>query len=329
MNTYASSKVWTEEAMDEATKAAFVASVKDAPNGAMTKLSSASTDITRRILRENRFVDAILPEKPITVGQMHRPVDESTQGGVQEIGYVLQDIEPNSPSATTVAFSAGPKQRTFRGAFYRVDIGRDETPELYKHVDELATYSYDLRSLIVDNMLRDFDQIPDYRFIATIDGITGSDVAANGSGGHRQYREVIGQITRETYKATLRPLIDANLNNGVFLMNRATAIEFLGWGRDEIGGDLSEKLMLEGLSVLETFKLHGIPHIATIKTALVPLGRVYHFVPSNWFGRHYVYEDTKVFVERKKDYVYTSASRKYGIGIGNNAGCAQTNFTDL
>jgi hypothetical protein len=57
-----------------------------------------------------------------------------------------------------------------------------------------------------------------------------------------------GGITRDTYKEVLSKLEDQNLNNGIILMNRRTAKEFLSWDRSEIGGDLAQDLFKQGLS---------------------------------------------------------------------------------
>lgn len=329
--SYGNSRVWTEEAMDTMTKAAFVQGVRDLPNGEAVKLSAELSDVTRRVLLENAFLPHIIEPKPITASEWIPNVGTTAVSavGVSEIGFKLCNLEPYSPGGRDTPFTAGPQQRTFRGEYYKITIGREETPELYKHVDELASYDYDIRSLLVDTMLRHLDNRQDYRFIATVDAITGSDPNANGAGNYRQYRTVSGSVEKETYKQTLRPLIDAQLNNGVFLMNRQTALEFLAWNAIDIGDENASRMFQQGLNALDKFEIHGVPHIVTIKADLVPIGRVYHFVPQNWLGRHYIYEDTKVFVKREKDYIHTSASRKYGVGIGHMAGVAATQFLNV
>lgn len=325
--TYMQSPVWAEEQLDGVKQASFAAGLRDLPNGEAVKLAAALGDVTRRILLENAFLPAILKPEPITASQLLPPV--SATYGVQEVGYKLCNLEPYSVGARNTPFAAGPESTTFRGEYYKLRIGREETPELYKHVDELASYDYDIRSLMVDTMLRHLDNRQDYRLISTVDAITGSDPLVNGQGRYKQYRQVTGQVERETYKATLRPLVDATLQNGVFLMNRATALEFLAWNAIDIGDEMATRTFKEGLRALSSFEVHGVPHIATIKADLVPLGRVYHFVPQGWLGRHYVYEDVKLFVKREKDYIHTSASKKYGLAIGNVAGVAQTNFINV
>lgn len=309
-------------------KAAFVEDLRTAPESHLQeKVASGLNDVVKRILIENSFTGHILEPKPITAAQMLRPVNEASgPGGVQEIGFIMVEIEPNAPRGRSVPFTNGPNQQTFRGTQGRISIGRDETPELYKHVDELATYQYDVRALIVDNMLRHLDNRPDYRLIATIDAITGSDPNANGSGGYRQYQEVLGQIRRETYRAVLAPFVNAQLTHGISLISRATALDFLAWDRLEIGGDKAQDIMEEGLQAIDKLKLFGIPHISSIKTDLIPQGFVYSFLPQNWLGRYFIYEDTKVFVRREKDMIFTSASRKYGLGILNEAGVNVTKF---
>lgn len=100
--------------------------------------------------------------------------------------------------------------------------------------------------------------------------------ASNGVGaaGVQQHFSYSGGITRTNYVKALSVLEDQSLNNGVFLCNRKTAKEFLKFKRDEVGGDLAEKLFQEGLTALQTSTIMGVKHIFTIKRDLVPDGVV-------------------------------------------------------
>ena len=50
-------------------------------------------------------------------------------------------------------------------------------------------------------------------------------------------------------------LENQNLNNGVILMNRKTAKQFLTFDRSEIGGDLAQDLFKDGLTALQQAKI--------------------------------------------------------------------------
>jgi len=313
---------WTES-----DNAGFLQSLTEAQDGQIKLASTGATDYTRLILRESSVVPAVQPPQTITMERLVRPTS-SAGGDVPEIGMVECEREPGSPGSRTVPFSAGPVQNTYRGDVYYIKISTDETPELYKNVDQLGLYKMDLRQVVTDNLLKDLDNLVDYRYFQTIKDITGSDVNADGAGGYRQYREVLGGITRANYAETVRPLQDATLNNGVFVMGRQTAIDFLKWGRDEVGGDLAERLLQDGLNALDKFMLNGVPHVASIKKTLFPKGHVFHFAPPNFLGRYYEYQAPTVYVKKERDLIYVYAKRKYGYGIGNEAAVARTVFPD-
>jgi len=308
-----------------ADQAGFLQSLMQAGNGEIKLASEGATSYTKRILREASFFPALLKLQPIDLTKLRRVTSQSS-GVPSEIGYIEVEMEPGSPGSRTAPFSASPDFNTYRGEVYYIYLSKDDTPELYKNVDQLATYQMDLRQVITDNLLKDLDNVADYRIIQTHKDITGSDPNAVGPGGYQQYQEVNGGITRQTYKSTLLPLINAQLNNGVFLINRQTAVEFCGWGRDEIGGDLAERILQDGINALESFKFNGVPHIATIKSALIGTNHVYHFTYQDFLGRAYEMQQPTVYVKRERDTIYVYASRKYGYGIGNVAGVARTVF---
>lgn len=307
----------------------FLQSVEDTPEGQEIKQASAgSSDITRRVLRESSFVQHLQNIEPITADRMTRPVS-SAAGDSPEIGVVICEMEPGSPQARSVPFFAGPTQNTFRGDIYLVRISKDDTPELYKNVDELALYKADIRALVTDNLLKDLDNKADYRYMATVKEIIGTSTTAVGPGGNYPYREVLGNVTRETYKSTLLPLMDATLHNGVFLMSRQTAVSFLGWGRDMLGGDQAERIAASGLSAMEKFEWFGVPHIATIKNRLIPDGSVFHFAPQNMLGKFFEYQAPTVYIKKERDIITIYAARKYGYSIGNEAAVAHTRFVNV
>jgi hypothetical protein len=114
----------------------------------------------------------------------------------------------------------------------------------------------DLRQIITDNSLKDIQTEEDGKFIALIDEIVGTDVSV-GASGYQQNFTINSDMDRDSYVSVLSKLEDFYLNNGVFLMNRRTAKRFLTWDRSEIGGDLAQSLLTEGLSALTEAKVMG------------------------------------------------------------------------
>jgi hypothetical protein len=241
--------------------AKLIAQIDDAPDGDVKSASAAGTNMIRRRIREEGFLRRILPPETVGNEDLDRVLDHDRP-------VIIEDMEPNSKGAKSIPFGDSPDSSFYYGNKFQCVFNSITTPEFIKDINELRTYRMDLKQVITDNSLKDVQTEEDGKFIALADTIVG---ASNGVGasGAQQHFLLPGGVTRENYVNVLSYLEDANLNNGVVLMNRKTAKQFLKWGRDEIGGDLAESLMKEGLTALQTATIFGTKHIFTIKRDLV------------------------------------------------------------
>jgi len=286
---------------------AFIQLVENSGDGIVKGASARGGDYVRWKLRENGFFRNICPPDPITDSQFDRQLD-------YEEPVRIEDMEPESPGAKSINFSDTPDTAPFRGRRFMVRFCKITTPEFLKNVDELRTYRMDLRQVITDNALKDMESEEDSRLITVVDRIVGN-VGGNGLAGVPQNHQVAGRIQRPSYKNILNHLQDLQLNNGMFLLNRHTATEFLGWDHDEIGGPLAQTLFSEGLRGLPKLEVMGIPHLATIKRTLVPDYVVYQFTEKSYLGKAYQLQEPTMFVERRNDIIRFCAHQKLGFTI--------------
>lgn len=293
--------------------------IQDAPDGLLKNASTASSNMIRRKIRENGFARSILPPKPVSNEDLDRLPDT-------DLPAIIEDMEPLSPGAKSISFDDTADTAFYRGDKFVVYFDKITTPEYTKNVNELRTYKMDLRAVITDNALKDMQRTEDSRFIKGVDRIVGL-TSGVGLSGKPQNFNITGGLTRDTYQKALSVLEDADLNNGVFLMNRKTAKSFLSWNRTEIGGDLAQDLFTDGLSALKEAKIHGVRHLFTIKRDLVPDNVVYLFAEPDYLGRWYSLQDTTMYVEKKKDILRFSAASLQGLSIANVAGVAKVTFT--
>lgn len=297
----------------------FLAAIEAAPNGILKNASASSSQMIRRKIRENGYFRSILPPKPVTNSDLDRALEH-------ELPRIIEDMEPDSPGAKACSFGSAPETFIYRGRRFEIIFFKIESKELTKSIDELRTTRMDLRQVVTDNTLKEIQTTEDGVMTKTVDRFIGS-VGGVGASGSAQNVEISGGITRVTYKSIVNHLQDLNLNNGVFLLNRHTATEFLGWGRDELGGDLAERMATGGLRAMEKFMFFGVPHIATIKRDLVPDNVIYQFTEPDYLGRFYTLEEVTMFVERRKDIIRQSAHEKIGFTFANVAGAFRTKFT--
>jgi len=286
--------------------------ISSAGDGMLKTASASSTNWVKRELRESAFAPLIIEFENITD-------DDLTKLPESELPVVIGEIEPETQGgAMTISFNDGPESTIFRGENFVIYFSKNTTPEFTKNINELRTWKYDLRGIVTDNAIKDLGTVRDGRLIKTVDKIVGS-VGSVGEAGVAQNYQFAGGWTRANYKNIFRLITKRRLNNGTFLMNRDTAVEFLGWGRDQIGGDLAEKLLTDGLGALTQSKFMGVNHIFTMKSELVPDDVIYQFAEPGHLGRACVMQEPTMYVKKERDILRFSAEEIVGCTIANVA----------
>ena len=302
----------------------IIEAITDADDGVIKSASSAGSNMIRRRIREDGFSRNILPPKAVTNDQLDRVADHDRP-------VMIEDMEPESRGAKSIPFGDTADTEFYYGSKYVCSFNAITTPEFTKDINELRTYRMDLRRVITDNALRDIQAEEDYQFISAVNSIVGTENTNDGLGGRMQNFTVSkggsAHFDRENYVEVLSKLENANLNNGVFLMNRKTAKTFLTFNRSEIGGDLSQTLLTEGLSALQEAKIFGVKHLFTIKADMVPDDVVYCFAEPDYLGKFYTLQEPTMYVEKKKDILRFSARETLSVTFANLAGIARIRFT--
>jgi hypothetical protein len=310
----------------------IIDAMTDADDGVIKSASTAGSNMIRRRIREDGFARNIIEPKTITNDMLDRVPDHDRP-------VMIEDMEPDSKGAKSIPFGDSSDTEFYYGTKYLCVFNVITTPEFTKDINELRTYRMDLRRVITDNALRDIQTEEDTRFLEEINEVCGAfgnsskDGTGNGvgaSGFQQSYNidaaahtgGVAGNFNRSSYIPALSNLENHNLNNGVFLMNRKTAKDFLKMDRSEAGGDLSQELFTSGLKALQEAKVFGVRHLFTIKSDLVPNAHMYQFAEPEFLGRFYTLQDPTMYVEKKKDILRFSARETLSVTIANTAGCA-------
>jgi len=288
--------------------------VLDVPEGGQlhrhNKEASASNDrVIRRRLRENSFCEAILPAETVPDSQMAYVLDT-------DFPQVIEEMEGDIPGAVNVPFGTAPDTYYFEGSKFIVTFSEIQSPEFVANVYRLKNWKGDHRKITTDNALKDMQTEKDFRFVRTARRTVGN-IGGNGLANVPQNFSIAGSINRQSYVEVKNGLEDAKLNNGVALVNRRTANEFLKMGRDEAGGDLSERMLTDGTRAVQKFRWFGIDHVLTIKNELVLDNEVFTFAPPNYLGKHYTLQPITMYVKREKDFVRFQAVEKVGFTFAN------------
>ena len=308
-----------------------------ADQGEVKSASAAGSQMIRRRIREEGFSRRIIPPVTVTNDDLDRVVDNDRP-------VIIEDMEPLSKGAVTLPFGDSTFTQFYYGNKFVCVFNKISTPEWTKDINELRTYRMDLRQVITDNSLKDVQTEEDSKFIAGISSIVGPVVSGGapgvGAGGVTQNFECVPYNVaganstgagawawnRADYAKVLSVLENQNLNNGVILMNRKTAKQFLTFDRSEIGGDLAQSLFTDGLTALQEAKIFGVKHLFTIKRDLVPDNTIFLFAEPQFLGRFYTLQELTMFVEKKKDILRVSANETISVTVANVLAVAQVNF---
>lgn len=301
---------------------AYAQACEAAPaTGHLKNASALHTEAIKLRLREKPFFRAVLPPKNVSDAHIDRALEH-------DLPRIIEDMEPAFRKPRVVPFGQPPETTPSNGQKFEVVFYELQTPEFIFQIDRLKTYRMDVRQLTTDAMLMDLGELEDKCGLSLVDRINGQ-ASGVGLSGAQQHTIVDGAITRTTWKNIASNLGDRLLNLGVTLINRRTAREFEGWGHDQLGGPLAEKVFTEGSKAFGKFTPGGLPTIVTINNHLVPNGWTYQFAEPEYLGRFYIWSDVEVYVERKRDFIRQSAKTKLGMTIANVNGTHLTRFTQM
>lgn len=276
------------------------------------------TSYTRLKMRELSISRQILPPIPVNPSDMVRRLEDD-----KPVIYV--DLEIDNAMATSVPLGTFPSENYIRGHRYAVPFQRITTDRYTKDVAELDTYTYDLRQMITDNSIKDMMAEEDGKFMGLSNRIVGPVGVVNPATGIAQHVQVSGGLSRATLSRALKVLPSSVLRLPVAkcLINNLTITDVQEWGRDEVGGDLAQNILQEGLT---TTKFFGKEFYVTIKRELVPDNCIFFYSSPDKLGKFFVREDTTLSVKRD-DYMFSFRAYEYiGASIGNIGGVARVDF---
>ena len=316
----------SDQAKDLLIKRQLIDDILESDDGFVKKASAATSKATRTQIREEGFQRAIMSFDMITN-------DDLDYFGDSDLPGVWFELEPDSPPARMIPYNDTPNTFAYFAEKYVVLIKVVTTEEATKNVNQLRTYKTDVRQIVSDNLLRDIHTAEDTGFLSEADRIVGSTAAVYATaeaalpGTYQNVNMGAATFNRAGMKRACSYLIERQVPVGVFLVNQRTANEFLGWGRDQMGGDLSQDLARKGLKALETFEMFGIPFISTIKNHLVANGVMYQFAPKEFLGNALMLEDITVTIKKEYDIIRMRAQEQIGITFGNTNGIQKLHYT--
>jgi hypothetical protein len=285
--------------------------------GQVKEAQDMVTDFTRIRIRESSVFEKVMPGVKISD-------DELTPQLGTDKNVKLVEREPASPGAVTIPLGTQPVQYYFRGDRYPVFFDRIVTPKFTKDTSELRSYGMDIRQVISDNAILDMDFELDRKMIAACQSIVGAESSTVPETGIVQNRKIVDAlgITRNSLfeMRKILPSTFAHLDGVTIVVNNITIHSVAKFGRDEVGGDLSQSMFTEGF---EQKRLLGMNWIVTNKHELVENDTFWIFASPEFLGKSFILEDVTLYLDKKAYNLEFFAYTERGATIGNPAAVAK------
>jgi len=301
----------------------FVSQMTSDDAGIRKHASTQMNDFIRLRVRELGFFRKLFDVKTLKPSDLTKQVDTP-------LPCKVLDLEPQSAGAYSVPFGTAPMSQNITAPRYRVFVDRIESTRYYADTDELLTYDYSIVQVINDFVLTDIMGEEDRKGMLTLRAIT----TKNGALAVDRVDSELG-VCRSTHAGVMdraalthmvkgMPSSNRHLNPALLLSNNVTFIDLAAFDRTEAGGDLSQTMLIDGMT---QSKVQGLPIRTTIKHDLLPTDEVFIFAEEKFLGKFFELNPITMSTKHE-DYILTF----YGYGssgstIQNIAGVSSVVFS--
>jgi len=300
------------------------------------KIAEYGGSYIRDRLREVSFVRKIIPPQQVTRTDCQRSVNHDTL-------VKIVDVEPQS-RAMAITFRGQPTARFIRGEKAEVAFFTISSEIFQKTEQELLAYEMPITKVIEENSVKDIEEIEDREFLLHVEAaVQALQTEANGgavtalnytalAGGSPPVEFSVrkGELARTAGAddATVRPiqrtdvvnlfkLIDGNrLRAERLLMTEVDYDDILQWTVEDNGDRIQSETTVDGYKYNT---LLGRAYIRTIKTDILRPGNVYCFTKPEFFGKFYILNNTKFYIDKIANMITFQAWEDIGMGVINIA----------
>jgi len=277
----------------------------NSPEG-LNKIAQEGSAFVRVKLREVSFARKIVQPQYVTKADLQR--------SVQHDGLVkIVDIEPDS-KAMTVNFRGQPTGNYIEGERYEIPFYMVSSEDFQKTEEELLAYDMPLTEVIEKNSVLDIQKIEDESFIAQVDAaiVTSSNTSA-------QTYETDTSIKKLSFKVLFDFLDGNELCSDVILMDSTMFNRLFLWDATTVGDSIGSETVVNGYTYSTLFGRRLVVSNKVNNTAGTALldGKIYVFTHQDFMGQFLILNDTKFWIEKKKNIISFAAYESIGIGFGN------------
>jgi hypothetical protein len=309
------------------------------------KLAEMGGSWIRDKLREQAFSRHILPPEQVTRADCQRSVNHDTL-------VKIVDVEPQS-RAMAIDFRSQPTARFIRGPKAEIPFFTITSEKFEKTEQELLAYEMPITKVIEDNSVKDIQEIEDREFLRHIEaGVQALQTEVNTTttveynstnigagdpnaqavsvikgeialledtiGGGDPLDWVVHPIQRPDL-VNLFKLLDGNrLRSERVLMTEPDHDDVLQWTVEDFGDRIQSETTVDGYKYNT---LLGRKVVRTIKTDVLRPGNVYVFTAPQFFGKFYILNNTKFYIDKIANVITWQSWEDIGMGVVNIASC--------
>jgi len=297
------------------------------------KVAELGGPYVRDRLREVSFARKVVPPEQVTRADCQRSVNHDTL-------VKIVDVEPQS-RAMSITFRGQPTARFIRGSKAEVAFFTISSEVFQKNEQELLAYEMPITKIIEENSVKDIQEIEDREWIIHVEAaVQALQQEANGGvvstlnqstvGSTVEFSVRKGELARNASAATAevlpvqRPdfvnlfkMLDTNrLRSERLLITEPDFTDLLQWTVEDFGDRVQSETAVDGY----TYNIIlGRSYIRTIKTDILRPGNIYVFTKPEFFGKFYVLNNTKFYIDKIANVITFQAWEDIGMGVINIA----------
>lgn len=298
------------------------------------KIAEFGGTYIRDRLREVSFARKIVPPTPVQRSELQRSVNHDTL-------VKIVDIEPNS-KAMSLSFRGQPTARFIRAPRYEIPFFTISSEKFEKTEQELLAYEMPITKIIEENSVKDIQAIEDRQFLLyveaciqayQIDGNAGVAKKFNATefkAGATKSISVVkgtGALAAAADNFTVQPILKPDFIKLKQLLHRrflrAERILITEPDYDMLSAwTINDVWNIAAETATEGWKANtvvGLKIIRTIKTNILREGNVYCFTAPEFFGRFYILNQTKFYIDKIANLITWQSWEDIGMGFGNIA----------
>ena len=307
---------------------------KVASSDGKEKIAEFGGTYIRDRLREVSFARKIVPPTPVQRTELQRSVNHDTL-------VKIVDIEPTS-KAMALTFRGQPTARFIRAPRYEIPFFTISSEKFEKTEQELLAYEMPITKIIEENSVKDIQSIEDRQFLIYVEAcIQGMQLSANSNSAtayntsHVNAATVVtssvvkseGALASATDDFVIHPVLKPDFISLKKLLHRrflrAERILITEPDFDNISAwTIQDVWNIAAETAVDGWKagtVVGLKIIRTIKVDILREGNIYCFTAPEFFGRFYILNQTKFYIDKIANLITWQSWEDIGMGFGNIA----------